>query len=211
MRRIEGSRSGFVEDDRLQAQEALDPDSSEPSEADLLCFPPTLRFIYQLLRCLMGKPGCAGVSYFIRAQSSTETAGGSTAGSEAQQHSSFEGRAPRDPVVLRHLLECLNCLVRIGNALQNILNAAARAAEMAAAAAAAAATATTTGTGSSVPTTRAARTGGGTAGGAAGSATTNSVASLGVQASFVLYMVEHCLIPTHVLAFSADIWNICYY
>ncbi|KAL5112757.1 hypothetical protein TcWFU_008571 [Taenia crassiceps] len=196
MRRTEGSRLGFIEDDRLQTQEALDTNSTEPTEADLLCFPPTLRFIYQLLRCLMGKSGCAGVSYFIRTQSSTEPEGRSPAGSEDQQWSSFEGRAPRDPVVLRHLLECLNCLVRIGNALQNILNAAARAAEMAAAAATAAATATTTGTNASLSTTRAARTGGGTAGGAAGSATTNSTASLGVQASFVLYMVEHCLIPT---------------
>ncbi|VUZ57118.1 unnamed protein product, partial [Hymenolepis diminuta] len=33
-------------------------------------------------------------------------------------------------------------------------------------------------------------------GGTAGSANTNTVASLTIQASFVLYLVEHCLIPT---------------
>nr|CDS16594.1 protein unc 79 [Echinococcus granulosus] len=196
MRRTDGSRSGPVEDERSPAQEALGLDSMEPSEADLLGFPPALRFIYQLLRCLMGKSGCAGVSYFIRTQSSTGTEAESRAKSEEQPRIAFEGRTPRDPVVLRHLLECLNCLIRVGNVLQNILNAAARAAEMAAAAAAA----MTVGTVTSIPATRAARTGGGTAGGAASSATANSNASLSVQASFVLYLVEHCLIPT--------LWNL---
>lgn len=185
-------------DDHSQAKDVLDPNSTEPSEADLLSFPPTLRFIFQLLRCLMGKPGCAGVSYILQPQTnsiSTDTEGGENKESESSRVF-YEGRPPRDPVVLRYLLECLNCLVRVGNALQNILNAAARAAEMAAAAAAAANAPATAP--SAMPAPRIPRVGGvtGTAGCTPGSVTANSVASLAIQASFVLYLVEHCLIPT---------------
>lgn len=192
---MDTGRSAFGDDDSSVAQDVIDPSSTEPSEADLLCFPPTLRFIYQLLRCLMGKPGCAGVSYTMQSQSSTHT---EDEGNEEQQVI-FEGHTPRDPVVLRHLLVCLNCLVRVGNALQNILNAATRAAEIAAAAAANAAIATVGNT--PALTGRTSRTGGGsgTGGGIAGSAAPGSYASLNIQASFVLYMVEYCLIPTYVL------------
>ncbi|VDD80435.1 unnamed protein product [Mesocestoides corti] len=173
-RRTEVKNLGFVSDDHSQPPTAMDTDSTEPSEADLQSFPPTLRFIYQLLRCLMGKWGCAGVSYVPKPQTSGEDSDGTQV--------VYEGRTPRDPVVLRHLLECLNYLVRVGNALQNILNAAARAAEISAASASVAA-------GQDAP--RLARPSGVPA---------NAGASLGVQASFVLYMVEHCMIPS--------LWNL---
>ncbi|VDL19536.1 unnamed protein product [Hymenolepis diminuta] len=175
-------------DEQSQSKVVLDRDSTEPSEADLLSFPPTLRFIYQLLRCLMGKPGCAGVSYIIRPQlnsMSTDTEGETNEDNESLRVL-YEGLTPRDPVVLRHLLECLNYLVRVGNALQNILNAAARAAEMAAAV-----NSSTTGQ-SAALAPRIPRPGG-PSGGTAGSANTNTVASLTIQASFVLYLVEHSL------------------
>lgn len=173
MKRVDSSHG----DDPCQMAVILLPDSTEPTEADLLSFPPNLRLIYQLLRCLMGADGCAGVSY-------TRTI--SEAGEE------LESKTPRDPVVLRHILECLSYMVRVGNALQNILNAAIRAAEIATA---------TTGTTAATPGTlpsqltagvpRSTKTGGGQATVGVGA----SVASLGVQASFVLHLVEHWLIP----------------
>ncbi|VDN97331.1 unnamed protein product [Rodentolepis nana] len=186
-------------DEKSQSKVVIDPNSTEPSEADLLSFPPTLRFIYQLLRCLMGKPGCAGVSYVLHPHSNSMPTNSKEA-TNKDNESSYEGRTPRDPVILRHLLECLNCLVRVGNALQNILNAAARAAEMAAAV-----NASTTGQ-SAALAPRIPRPGGhaGPSGGTAGSASTNTVASLAIQASFVLYLVEYCLIPTLWNLLTAD-------
>ncbi len=178
MKRVDSGRGGlssYTDDDSSQPPaDPLEPNSTEPTEADLHSFPPTLRVIYQLLRCLMGTTGCAGVSYV------------STGESDKDAPTMYEGRAPRDPVVLRHILESLNFLVRVGNALQNILNAATRAAEIAAATSSASGQACPTG-----PGTRTARPSGGQASAGVGA----SVATLGVQAAFVLYLVENCLIP----------------
>ncbi|VDK37270.1 unnamed protein product, partial [Dibothriocephalus latus] len=130
--------------------------SMEPSDADLATFPPTLRLIYQLFRCLMGVKGCAGVAYSAytgasdsRRSTSTDessrvpadgASSSSTAAGELDDnapgiHSNedtfkgFESHPPRDPVILRNILECLTFLVRVGNVLQNVLTAALRAAE----------------------------------------------------------------------------------
>lgn len=192
----------------------------EPSEADLLSFPPTLRLIYQLLRCLMGVNGCAGVIY-TSVESLTEGDNMATkfpsTNSATNRHPSqlpsdgvdffpktrgdivepdvfagFQGHPPRDPVVLRHILECLNFLIRVGNVLQNILTAATRAATRAAAASDQPSTnpSTAQATLTGPPAARTQR-------GQASAGVAASVAPLNVQASFVFYLVEHCLIPAY--------------
>nr|VZI40186.1 unnamed protein product [Spirometra erinaceieuropaei] len=186
--------------------------SMEPCEADLLTFPPTLRLIYQLFRCLMGVKGCAGVAYsphtgpddsfrniptdeFSRVPadgaSSSSTAAGDADYSapviplSEDSFKGFQSHPPRDPVVLRNILECLTFLVRVGNVLQNVLNAAHRSAERPPQ------TAPSAPPLSQPPLGRSPR-----ASGQASTGVTAAVSSLNVQASFVIYLIEHCLIPS---------------
>ncbi|VDL99008.1 unnamed protein product [Schistocephalus solidus] len=185
--------------------------SMEPSDADLVTFPPTLRLIYQLFRCMMGVQGCAGVAYSpctvpddsLRsisteeasrvpadgASSSSTAAGDQNANatgvsSNADAFKGFKSHPPRDPVILRNILECLTFLVRVGNVLQNVLNAALRTAERSP-------QPTTSLPPPSQPPSRSPRPSG-----QASTGVSATVSSLNVQASFVIYLIEHCLIPS---------------